>query len=96
MQLNYTAIITGFINKKKKASRKCEKGTKKGKLPTSHRCDHRTLAAFPPWGVGQELVVWDLPGANIGKLSHLSNILCFLSQTDMKNAILELSLMYGK
>lgn len=38
---------------------------KKGKLPTSHRYDRRTLAAFPPWGVGQELVVWDLPGANI-------------------------------
>lgn len=49
MQLNYTAIITG-LSTRKKASRKCEKGTKKGKLPTSHRCDHRTLAAFPPWG----------------------------------------------
>jgi hypothetical protein len=21
-----------------------------------------TLAAFPPWGIQQELVVWDLPG----------------------------------
>ena len=52
---------------------------KKGKLPTSHRYDRRTLAAFPPWGIGQELVVWDLPGANIEIIFHLSNFFCHLS-----------------
>lgn len=36
-------------------------GIKKGKRPTSHRYDRFTLAAFPPWGIQQELVVWDLP-----------------------------------
>lgn len=52
---------------------------KKGKLPTSHRYNRRTLAAFPPWGIGQELVVWDLPGANIEIIFHLSNFFCYLS-----------------
>ena len=95
MQLNYTAIITGLSTRKKHRG-SVKKAQKKASYPHRTAATTVPLLRSHPEGVGQELVVWDLPGANIGKLSHLSNILCFLSQTDMKNAILELSLMYGK
>lgn len=39
---------------------------KLGKRLISHRYDRRTLARFRTWGIGQELVVWDLPDAKIG------------------------------
>lgn len=48
---------------------------KKGQATHIAPLQPHTLAAFPPWGILQELVVWNLPGANIQSFNFLTIVL---------------------
>lgn len=67
---------------------------KLGKRLISHRYDRRTLARFRTWGIGQELVVWDLPDAKIGIKNTFPNFYVinklFISHPASGNPINEL------
>jgi len=52
-------------------------GTKKRQATHIALLQPFTLAAFPPWGIQQELVVWDLPGANVQRFMFLASFFCF-------------------